>query len=287
MIPASQLFTISSFSSIALAAWMLAGHELLSRPDLDIPLNVLGINHSPYGEVIALAMQGPIDQTFQGGYLGSVGKRTSPSKDWTHTTGMNHSFSVNGLLSRLDTVSRSNTNPRLVSRDHRFYLRRNAEDKLRFAYQLDPSQYSNYNSLHFFLTEPAVGTRGTLTPAASALAWETISYCLKQKHDPRPALTAAAACTNLLHLMFMDRQLGNRNYSTDQMREVLAVLDQAIARYDEIADQWDASQNWDLLSPQRIQECLDRYDFILKIRNAGEITISRFSTSQNQTDQSK
>jgi hypothetical protein len=293
MIPASQLpkisafqlFSFSAFISIALAAWLFAGRSLLSRTELDVPLNIMGINQSPYGEVIALAMQGPIDQTFQGGLTGRVGvstKKVDPSHLELPAT--RKKFNLTRLISHLDEASQINTNPKSASTAHRLYLRRQAEDKLRFAYHLDPSQYSNYNSLHFFLTEPALGTRAQLTPTAADLARKTIDYCLKQQHDPRPALTAAAACTNMLHLMFADRSSGSSRHSTEEMREVLATLDQCIARYDKLASQWDDSGNWNLLSPQRIQESLDRYEFILKIRNAADIAISQFSTSQIQPD---
>lgn len=286
---AFQLFCFSAFTFIGLAAWALAGRALVSRADLDIPLNVLGINRSPYGEVIALAMQGPIDQTFEGGLYGRIGTRAKPinSPKPKCTPGKRRTFTTASLLSSLDEASQTNTNPRRASDAHRFYLRRKAEDKLRFAYHLDPSQYSNYNALHFFLTEPSVGTRPELSPAAAALAKETIDYCLKQDDDPRPALTAAAACTNILHLMFTDRQTGSMKYSTDEMREVLSTLDHSIARYEEISGQWETSGNWKLLSPQRIEEGLERYEFILKIRNAAEIAIDHFSSSQTHPSQSK
>ena len=45
--------------------WAVAGRPLIANPDLELPLNPLGINHSPYGEVIAMAMQGPIDTYFE------------------------------------------------------------------------------------------------------------------------------------------------------------------------------------------------------------------------------
>ena len=47
-------------------AWSSAGTSLTSREDLDFPPNPLGIKRSPYGEVFAMAMQGPIDTTFHG-----------------------------------------------------------------------------------------------------------------------------------------------------------------------------------------------------------------------------
>ena len=51
-------------------AWAFAGRPLVANPDLNAPLNPLGINGSPYGEVFAMAMQGPIDTYFHAGMGG-------------------------------------------------------------------------------------------------------------------------------------------------------------------------------------------------------------------------
>ena len=45
--------------------------------DLNVPLNPLGINGSPYGEVFAMAMQGPIDTYFHG----AMGGGSPPPRD--------------------------------------------------------------------------------------------------------------------------------------------------------------------------------------------------------------
>jgi hypothetical protein len=179
------------------------------------------------------------------------------------------------LLTSLDNASTARTNPKAPSGALRFYLRRQAEDKLRFAYELDPSSYANYNALHFFLTEPAVGTRPELTPTAAKLAEDTIQYCLKQSDDPRPSLTAAAAATNIMHLMFSDQRNPSPKFSVAQMRQCLELVDRCLARYVSIAQDWDQANNWERLSPQRITECEERFRFITKIRDAAETTILR------------
>lgn len=273
MTPSRSITLTLGLLASGLAAWGVAGRALVARPDLDVPLNPLGIQGSPYGEVFALAMQGPIDQTFQGGLLGRVGTRASKTPDQAEER-KDRPFSLTRFLTSLDKASQLNTNPKAASEAHRRFLRRQAEDKLRFAYRLDPSQYSNYNSLHFFLTEPQVGTRPELTQSAKQLARETIEYCMREKNDPRPSLTAAAACTNMLHLMFAEHRTGSFRHTTRDMRQYLAQLDTCLARYQEIAKQWDASGNWSLLSPQRIQECEERFEFISKIRHAAAATIA-------------
>lgn len=278
-------------------AWALAGRPLLANPDLKAPLNPLGINHSPYGEVFAMALQGPIETEFHVGMFGGVSnhheespgnkiliqpKPGSTPAEKTATQNPSLTGRLRTMLATMDQAAEKRTNPRPASQALKFYLRRQAEDKLRFAYQLDPSHYANYNSLHFFLIE-GITTRPELTPSAAKLAEDTIQYCLKQENDPRPALTAAAACTNILHLMFADRRNETPKYTPEQMRQCLDLLDHCIARYDMLARQWDESKNWDLISPMRITECEDRISFIRKIRDAAEKTIHRFEKESGQT----
>lgn len=283
-------------------AWAIAGRPLLANQDLKAPLNPLGINGSPYGEVFAMAMQSPIDSYFHAAmgrsHNHADGEECSGCADHDHgdhedcdhdhndhlknseSPSLNARF--RNLLTSLGKASEARTNPKAASEALKRHLRRQAEDKLRFAYQLDPSHYANYNSLHFFLTEPQIGTRPELTRSAAKLAEDTIRYCLKQDSDPRPALTAAAAATNILHLMFEDQRNASPKFNTAQMRQYLGLLDQCIARYDKIARQWDQTKNWELLSPMRIAECEERLKFIRKVREAASGAIDRFEGKQHQ-----
>lgn len=280
---------MSRISSIAIStgligsgvlAWAFAGRPLVANPDLNSPLNPLGINGSPYGEVFAMAMQGPIDTSFHGA-MGGAGHQHQDGTECQSCNSGKKPTATSGnrfenLLASLEKAAEIRTNPKSSSEAHKRYLRRQVEDKLRFAYQLDPSHYANYNSLHFFLTEPQLGTRPELTPSAAKLAEETIHYCLKKENDPRPALTAAAATSNILELMFNDQQNPAPRFNTSQMRQYLNLLDHCINRYVTIAKQWDASKNWDLISPQRITECDERFNFICKFRESAAGAINRF-----------
>ena len=270
-------------------AWAFAGHPLTADHDLNVPLNPMGINGGPYGEVLAMAMQDPIDTYSDMGMNGHdiehVQREECDEHDHAacvkNTSSPEHRFEK--FLTSLEEATEARTNPYSAGDALKRHLRRQAEDKLRFAYKLDPSHYGNYNALHFFLTEPAVGTRPQLTRTAAKLAEDTIQYSLKQENDPRAALTAAAAATNILQLMFEDHKSEAPKFTTLQMRQFLSVLDYSLTRYETIAKQWDESKNWELLSPQRITECDDRFHFITKIRETSEKTIVRLeSASQHQ-----
>ncbi len=159
-------------------AWAFAARPLITNPDLDAPLNPLGINRSPYGEVFAMAMQGPIDTYFHEGMGNGThhhedgGKCDAcmamrPRSEMPHlaTSKPTLNARLETLLTSLDKVAEIRTNPKAASDALKRHLRRQAEDKLRFAYQLDPAHYANYNSLHFFLTEPrSAPTRNSPPP---------------------------------------------------------------------------------------------------------------------------
>ena len=257
-----------------------SAHHMARNPELDTPLNPLGINRSPYGEVIAMAAQGPIDTYFHNGSGHEHDHDHSDQHEHEHKSAQTSKKGsaalpdqLRGFIDRLAAASSARNNPRPVTSAHQFYMRRKTEDKLRFAYNLDPAHYGNYNSYHLFLTESQFGTRRQLTPTAIKLAKETIDYCLVQKDDPRPALTAAAAASNILELMINNVRGTTPHFSTDHLKEALAVLDHCLARHHELSAQWLATGNWSRLSTFRIKETQERLHFITKVRDAEEKAI--------------
>ena len=276
--------SISNVITIALigggaAGFVMSSAPLLDNKEADVPLNPMGINRSPYGEVIAMAMQGPIDTFFHA--TETDGHDCSDPEHCTHSHSQESKKTAaagargwNGrLLHFIDGMGDGlveRTNPKAATDAHKFYLRRKIEDKLRFAYNLDPSHYGNYNAYHFFLTQPQLGTRPELTPGAAKLAQDTINYCLSQRSDPRQALTAAAAAGNVIQLMFNDRQVNpdSPHYTISQMKEMLAVADHAIGLYSHLSNEWLEKGLWDNLSQMRLDEAQERLYFILKIRQS-------------------
>ncbi|MDE0835575.1 MAG: hypothetical protein OSA84_04405 [Akkermansiaceae bacterium] len=283
--------SIPNIISIALivggaAGFVIASRPLLANKEADVPLNVLGINRSPYGEIFAMAMQGPIDTYFHAAEDGmhkcdgseacqheNLSESRELSKDGC--TGVNDR--VRHFIDEMASGQTERTNPRAATDAHKFYLRRGIEDKLRFAYNLDPSHYGNYNAYHLFLTEPELGTRPELTPFAAKLADQTISYCLKQRNDPRQALTAAAAAGNIIELMLNDRQIHPEkpNFTAAQMKDVLKIMDQSIGLYSFLANDWADKGYWENLSGLRLNQVQERLRFTLKIRDSHEQSIHR------------
>lgn len=275
-----NLRNIAITSSLALsgvALWSYGASRLAAGGEFDFNPNPLGLKASPYGQVIALAMQGGIESDWHGTAKSQPGQACS-------SCGHHHGMAPDdcepaarkktGVIKSLELAVSERTNPRPPTGGHKFYLRRQAEDKLRLAYELDPSNYANYNSYHLFLTEPSVGTRKVLTNQIIDLAAKTYRYGMSEELDPRPALTAAAAAGNILELMFIHRG----NFTLDQMKSQLACLDQAISRHQVLALQWIESGDIANLSAARQQEMLDRLRFVAKVREASDQTIRRLSS---------
>lgn len=257
------------------------GAGIAKDPELRAPLNPFGINTSPFGEVVAMAMQEPVDV-----YWNHASDTTAKH---VASTAAPSGFrdQVRHFIEEMEAAAVERTNPHHTGKTHAFFLRREIEKKLRFAYELDPGHYGNYNSYHFFLTEPAVGTHRELNNEALHLANRTVNYCLSRSDDPRLALTAAAAAENVLMLMFNDSRTGKPRFTTEQMRGQLSLLDHCLTRYDEISAEWDRTGNWSLLSEQRLLECRDRFNFILQIRGTAEKTILRLESGDKSPTSSR
>ena len=278
--------TITSLLAVSgVAIWSYGAVKLADAGEFDYRPNPLGLKKSPYGQVIALAVQGEIDSDWHGIDIGGIAHVCT---ECGHDHGASGDANCPGetktqqdepktLIAKLEKATSERTNARPATPGHKFYLRRQVEDRLRMAWELDPSNYGNYNSYQLFLTEPSVGTRPVITAEVVEVARKTIEYCLREgESDPRPALTAASAAGNILELMFLHQQ----DFTIDQMREHLKVVDYAISRHNELKARWIQSGDLERLSNARIEEMETRLNFIKRMRDALEKTIHRLSSSE-------
>jgi len=243
--------------------------------------NPLDLKRSAYGEVIAMALQGPIDEQWTTGVIGrQVHQNKGEEDDRLEPAGLAANAGLaprmRGFISELEAIAQLRTNPKSASDAHKREIRRNIENRLRFAYEFDPANFGNYNSYHFFITQPQLGTRPMLTKQALILAEETIAYCATREDDPRPALTAAAAAENILQLMFERPDRSRRQLV--KMRHLLEIMDRHLARYRQISARWEAAGTWRELSPMRQAEAEERYQLTERLRAAAEATLLRFES---------
>ncbi|MFK7851915.1 MAG: hypothetical protein AB8D78_13145 [Akkermansiaceae bacterium] len=296
----SNIFS-ASLIGLGAVVFVVSSRSILENEEIDVPLNVLGINQSPYGEVFAMAMQGPIDNYWHAAESNGAhvcdaecdheeaSQQVVAVEESAAKESLAVSAKLRGFIEGMGTGLEERTNPKAASDAHKFHIRRGIEDKLRFAYNLDPSHYGNYNAYHFFLTQPSLGTRPELTPHAVKLAFETINYCLNQRHDPRQALTAAAAAGNILELMLNDRKFNPEapKYTTEQMHKALNLMDQSLSVYAYIANDWSERELWSNLSERRILEVQERLYFVNKIRESHEQAIRKIEAGSFDTDPSQ
>ena len=82
--------------------------------------------------------------------------------------------------------------------------------------------------------------------------------------------------------MFNNYRGEHPTFTIPQMKQYLALLDHCMNRYATIAQQWERSKNWELLSPQRISECDERFTFLCRIRETSAETIARFEGKSHE-----
>ncbi|MBK1827048.1 hypothetical protein [Haloferula rosea] len=320
--------------------WTLSGTKLSETRGFEFQPNPLGIKRSPYGQVLAMAIQTPIDADWHGGLeihdhaeggCGGCGDHDhdhhsapetaehdhhdhsdcdhgdcghdhhspevaehdhSDHEDGSGGCGHDHGTDKHAdadnkqvaLLDRLQSAVSQRTNPNAPTEGHKLYLRKEIEKKLRFAYELDPSHYANYNCYHLFITQRQLGTHGLpdeqVFEMVQNLADYTIRYCLTEKNDPRPALTASSAAYNVLERML---NTTDGEYSFDTMRKQLATMDFCIQRHFELLDSFINDGSFANLSSMRQEEILTRSKFAVKLRDSAQEAINRRERDQTST----
>lgn len=274
--------------------------------------NPFSLNRSPYGQVIAMAIQTPVNRYWHGGVEGGGHAHSHNHAEGEHCEECDHDHESHDndhsahdhencehceqeqalaqnqqakgtlldqtqqFITNLNRVSEERTNPHITSKAHQFYLRRQIENKLRFAYDLDPTNYGNYAAYLFFLMEPEMGTRPILTSEASKLCDRTIHLCLGEQNDPRPALTAAAAADNLLKLIIQEPE----KYPETYAQTAQGALNASLARFDQLFTTMKRNGTWDAIPPQRQEEIHERRQFLEFAGKSNQISIHRLATEK-------
>ncbi|MFD2157426.1 hypothetical protein ACFSW8_00770 [Rubritalea tangerina] len=179
-------------------------------------LNPLGLKNSPYGAIVGLALQDPVDQIHHGGrdhshmdghHHDEHGNHISPPhgstghSDGMHTGGLEEAqpwpMRAKRYMVGMESKIRQDNNPYGRGRAVLDYEDKKVRDLTLLAYEMDPTNYANYNNLtYFYLTSPMIA--GDRKEAMYALAERTIHECSKDYTNPEKALTAASAAENVM-----------------------------------------------------------------------------------------
>ncbi len=277
--------------------------------------NVACMKGSPYGKILALAMQGPIDfywhkgKTHEDeailkkeGHQHDAGCAEGCDDHAGHDHGQadhnehgencgcdahdeNQQSVVEGKhdpfrtrakqqIKKMAAAAHRKTNGQALSPVHQKYLEGVTEDKLRLAYELDPSNYTNYGNYHLFIATTTYGRSNADDDAALKLAMRTLEFCKKDRSDPASWVTAASAAYNVIC------HIGNyhEQYTVPEAKESLAEFDFCIREY--VRLRHDALRHDRIVSEKRLTEMETRAKYLTKLRQAQGVYMKRVMSTK-------
>ena len=200
--------------------------------------NPFAIRGSGYGKMLSRFAEQDIDRAW---HIGLEGEDHSDSS------------TLHGRF-RLFKSTRTSSVP--LSASHLRHIRTDIRRKLYEAFLLDPTNYTTYDALHFFLTAMSDipgETFSSETTAAASLVWEVAA---REDEDPEPWLTAAVAMMNL------DLEFDHSPVPSLTEPELHHRIKEALRSFDRLREQSLADGRWSELSNQRRTEIEARRDFL-------------------------
>jgi len=288
--------------------------------------NVGCIKGSPYGKVLALAMQGPIDFYWHKGKSHEDEVILAADKKSGHEHGEHcadscddhsghdhvghnhdapeqthsgehaedcgcevHGADANRVVAAQDkplhikakmqikkmaASAHRKTDGKPLSPAHQQYLQGVTEDKLRLAYELDPSNYTNYGNYHLFIATTTFGKSEGDDDAAVALARRTLEFCKKDQADPASWITAASAAYNII--CHIGRYY--EGYTIPEAKAILAEFDYCKNRYVKLRS--EATTTGLNIPEKRLKEMDERVRYLTRLREAQGIYMKRVMSTQ-------
>ena len=274
------------------ALWGGMAVKFASEDKLSYEPNVACLKGSPYGKIFALAMQGPI------GFYWHEGKTHEHASiladDHEHHAGCadgchEHHAAATGVeltegnvpfrvrtqekIKQMEAAAHRKTNGEPLSAAHKQYIQGEVEDKLRLAYELDPTNYTNYGNYHLFLYTSRYGKAEADEDAALDIARQTLGVCKLDQVDPASWVTAASAAYNIIY------HIGRhyKDYSVEQAKSGLADFDSCIDKYEQVMAQ--ALHDGRAISESRLTEMEERVAYLKKLRKAQGVYMKRIMSN--------
>jgi len=304
---------------LGVGLWVGFSMHFKAEDKLDYEPNLGCIKGSPYGKVLALAMQGPIDfywhegqthehaETLNAAHSHADGTSHSHD-DHDHSHGHDHAHDhgdghseesreqpvvkkteqavaqktkeeplhtlAKAQIKKMSATAHRKTDGKPLSKAHRKYLQSVTEDKLRLAYELDPTNYTNYGNLHLFLATTTFGKSDANDDTATELAKRTLEICKQEKIDPASWVTAISAAYNIIfHIGRYHEQ-----FTVAEAKASLAEFDACMATYRRLLD--DAVANGRIPSAARLEELNERTKYLSKLRYAQGVYMKRMMSTR-------
>ena len=189
------------------------------------------------------------------------------------------------LIKKMAATAHRRTDNKPLTPAHEKYIQGVTEDKLKLAYELDPSNYTNYGNYHLFITTTTYGREPADDSSAVKLARRTLEYCKQDQYDPASWLTAASAAYNIVSHIGRYHQ----EFTIPEAKASLAEFDRCIVRYRELLEL--AVEEGRLISEQRYAEMQERARFLVRLRKDQGIYMKRVMTTEmainNQTNKGR
>ena len=176
-------------------------------------------------------------------------------------------------IKQMEAYTRRKTNNAPLTVAHRKHLHGQVEDKLRLAYELDPTNYTNYGNYHLFLFTTSYGKSDGDEKAALSLARRTLSICMQESIDPAPWVTAASAAYNIVSHIGQH----HTNYTIAEAKQSLGDFDYCIERHYVVLNR--ALSEGRLIPESRMKEMRERVNYLSKLRRAQGIYMKRIMSS--------
>jgi hypothetical protein len=184
------------------------------------------------------------------------------------------------VIKQMEANTHRKTNDEPLSIVHRQHLQGEIEDKLRFAYELDPTNYTNYGNYHLFLYTSSFGRATADEEAALSLARHTYSLCMLDTMDPASSVTAASAAYNIISHIGRHHS----NYSISEAKQSLENFDHCIDQYFNILSA--ALLEGRVIPQSRLAEMKERVSYLSKLRKAQGVYMKRIMSNEMAANRS-
>lgn len=182
-------------------------------------------------------------------------------------------------IKAMAAMAHRKTDGKPLSQAHQKYLQEVTEKKLRLAYELDPSNYTNYGNYHLFIATTTYGASDADDDAAVALARRTLDFCKKEEVDPAVMLTASSAAYNIIY------HIGryHEQFTVKEAKASLAEFDECMAKFNLLLDRAVAEGR--IASEERLKEMHTRAKYMNKLREAQGAYMKRMMSNKMATSQ--
>lgn len=293
----NRALTISTLGlALAGVAFSILGGSSLSRSNLLATAdNPFGIYRSAYGKLLARLGETTIDRIWHLGIEQIVPHYMSGDKAAGSVAAVEDSNgnagnavqakplveSAKAWLQKRIVSQHSRTNPYALSASHRDRVHKDLASLMQRSYRLDPTHYGAYNSFNLFITNQHYGGTKASRALAKALAEETILLIEKEKEDPEPFLTAAAAAMNLFLIETEDARINGEEIELETLVKYRDQISGLLAKFESLHAKAEESGNWDYVSMDRQVEIAHRYRFAKRTFGQFDTMIARFDSPTN------